>query len=673
MSGHSPCNTHAVLAFPALLLLGLVSAASAAVHLTDVTSGVSGQLFGTSVHELEDLNGDGRWELLVGAPGADVGGTDAGVVFLWHGGRNLPWAPDGVWRGQPREEFGFSVAAIGDVNDDGRPDWAVGAPARGLSTSLAGRVYVFYGGTNLPSSSGLTLSGVADEDWFGFSVAAAGDFDGDGIDDFIIGAPGANLGATDNGAAYIIYGRAGGPSSDLADATVLRGSFAGDAFGWAVCGAGNFLGGGEASVAVGAPDNNTRGADAGAVYIYEGTLGGAAPDTTIDHWISTSYSNAAGGRYGFALRNAGRWDGDSNDDLAIGAPEMNAGGAANGRIEVVFGGSNPAHAGDRYVNGANAGDRFGWALARVRDVTGSSAEDLLIGAPQRDFEASNAGRAYIFAGGQASQNSAGSLDISANIPLMPGTEADDQFGLAVSSAGDFDGDGLWDLAVAAPYGNIGSNATAGFCLVVDAAGQVVANLLSDWRAAWTAEGAVRLDFGLGVPLDQVVRLQLLRRGIEGDAVVYEGGPDPQQGALARTGDGFTVLDVGAPATAGFGYELTVTLADGTTRVLAALDGPQGTAASVAAGLALGDIWPNPANPMVSIRFRAEGGQPVACRIYDLRGRLVRTLHAATATGEWQTVQWDGRTDQGQASPSGSYLVLLQSETGARARQLTLAR
>ena len=352
---------------------------------------------------------------------------------------------------------------------------------------------------------------------------------------------------------------------------------------------------------------------------------------------------------------------------------MNAGGAANGRIEVVFGDLNPAHAGDRYVNGANAGDRFGWALARVHDVTGSSAEDLLIGAPQRDFEASNAGRAYIFAGGQSSQSSAGNLEISANIPLMPGTEADDQFGWAVSSAGDFDGDGLWDLAVGAPHGNIASNATAGFCLVVDAAGEVVANLLSGWQASWTVEGAVRLDFGLGVPVEQITWLQLLRRGADGEAVVYEGGPDPLEGALTRTADGFTVLDVGAPAAAGFGYELTVSLNDGSTRVLAALDGPQGAAPAVAAGLALGDIWPNPANPMVSIRFRADGGQPVACRIYDLRGRLVRTLHAAAATGEWQTVQWDGRTDQGQASPSGSYLVLLQSETGARARQLTLAR
>ncbi len=673
MSGHSPSNTHAVLAFPALLLLGLASAAPAAVHLTDVADGVSGQLFGTSVHELEDLNGDGRWELLVGAPGADVGGTDAGAVFLWRGGRYLLTAPDRVWRGQPREEFGFAVAAIGDVNDDGRPDWAVGAPARGLSTSLAGRVYVFYGGSTLPTAPDLTFNGVADEDWFGFSVAAAGDFDGDGSDDFIIGAPGRSLGATDNGAAYVIYGRSGGPSTDLADATVLRGSFAGDNFGWSVCGAGSFLGGNAEAIAVGAPDNNTRGADAGAVYVYRGTLGGAAPDTTIDHWISTSYNNAAGGRYGFAVRNAGSWDGDSEDDLAIGAPEMNAGGAANGRVEVVFGGLNPDHAGNRYVNGANAGDRLGWSLARVHDVTGSSAEDLLIGAPQRDFEASNAGRAYIFAGGQASQTSAADLDVSANIPLMPGTEADDQFGWAVSSAGDFDGDGLWDLAVGAPFGNVASNATAGFCLVVDASGQVVANLLSRWRADWTAEGDVRLDFGLAVPADQVVRLQLLRRGAEGDVVVYDGGSDPGQGALARTADGFTVLDLGAPAGAGFGYELSVTLADGTTSVLAALDGPRGLAPGLPADLVLGDIWPNPANPMVSIRFRADGGQPVACRIYDLRGRLVRTLHAATATGDWQTVQWDGRTDQGQASPSGSYLVLLQSEQGARARQLTLAR
>jgi flagellar hook assembly protein FlgD len=77
--------------------------------------------------------------------------------------------------------------------------------------------------------------------------------------------------------------------------------------------------------------------------------------------------------------------------------------------------------------------------------------------------------------------------------------------------------------------------------------------------------------------------------------------------------------------------------------------------------------------MVSIRFRADGGEPLACRIYDLRGRLVRTVHAGEATGDWQTVQWDGRGEDGRAAPSGAYLVLLQAEQGARARRLTLAR
>lgn len=672
MSSRSRCNPHAALVFPVLLLLGFAPAARGTVHLTDAQGGATGRLFGTSVRELEDLNGDGRWELLVGAPATEViGGNKAGSAFLWLGGRNLTVAPDRVWHGVAEDEFGWCVAPIGDVNDDGRPDWAVGAPARG--SNRPGRVYVFYGAVNPPSGPALTINGASTDDHFGFSVSAAGDFNGDGIDDFVVGAPMADVGGTDTGAAYVIYGAAGGPSPNLANATVLRGSFAADHFGWAVCDAGNFLGGNARAIAVGAPDNNTRGIDAGAVYVYEGSLGGAAPDTTIDHWISTSYGNPAGGRFGFALRNAGRWDSGSIDDLAIGAPEMNAGASRNGRVELVFGGMSPSHAGDRYVNGANAGDRFGWSVARLGNVAGTAAEDLAIGAPQRDFEASNAGRAYIWEGGAASQNSAASLGILANLPLMPGTEADDQFGWAVSSAGDFDGDGLRDIAVGAPYGNIATNTTGGFCLLVDTSDQVVATLLTRWEATWTAEGAVRLVFTLGVPNDGITQLHLVRQGPGGPATVYAGAAAPGEGPLALTSAGFEILDTAVPAAAGFTYDLTVTLADGGPRTLAALDGPRGAAPALPASLALGDIWPNPANPLVSIRFRAEGGEPVACRVYDVRGRLVRTLHSGVASGDWQTVRWDGRGDDGQSAPSGSYLVLLQAETGARARQLTLAR
>lgn len=673
MPSRTRCNPHAVLVFPALVLLGAVPGALGAVHLTDAAGGATGKMFGTSVRELEDLDGDGRWELLVGSPESDVpGGNKAGAVFLWLGGRSLTAAPDRVWRGVADDEFGWCVAPIGDVNDDGRPDWAVGAPARGANRP--GRVYVFFGAATPPAAPALTINGASADDQFGFAVSAAGDFDGDGVDDFVVGAPLADLGGLDSGAAYVVYGAPGGPSTSLAAATALRGSFAGDHFGWAVCDAGNFLGGNPRAVAVGAPDNNTRGLDAGAVFVYEGTLGGAAPDTTIDHWLSTSASNPAGGRYGFAVRNAGRWDGDSYDDLAIGAPELNAGATANGRVEIVFGDPSPSSAGDRYANGANAGDRFGWSLARLGQVSGTAAEDLAVGAPQRDFEASDAGRAYVWEGGSGSQASAANLVVAANVPLMPGTEADDQFGWSVSSAGDFDGDGQRDLAVGAPYGNIATNTTGGFCYLVDTSDQVVATLLARWEAAWTAEGAVQLAFALGVPSDGLARLQVDRRGPGGAATVYAGpaAADPT-GALAVTGAGFALLDAGAPPVTGLTYDLVLTFGDGATATLAALDGPKGAPPVLPAGLALGDIWPNPANPMVSIRFRADRGEPLACRIYDLRGRLVRTVHAGAATGDWQTVQWDGRAEDGRAAPSGAYLVLLQAEQGARARRLTLAR
>ncbi len=164
--------------------------------------------FGDAASELEDLNGDGRWEFLVGAPLVDLTGTNDGRVYLWYGGTAMTAAANLVLSGNFNEQFGFSVARVGDVNDDGRPDFAVGAPRYSQAGTDWGRVYLFFGGPALDATADVILEcpDATDGPQFGFSVSAAGDVNGDGRDDFIVGAPYDDTVGRDAGSAYVFYG-----------------------------------------------------------------------------------------------------------------------------------------------------------------------------------------------------------------------------------------------------------------------------------------------------------------------------------------------------------------------------------------------------------------------------------------------------------------------------------
>lgn len=685
------CNRHAVLFLLILagVLVSPVVPVRAAGYFIDQI-GVNGDLFGRSASELEDINSDGNWEFLVGMPGKSV--SDAGQVFFWYGGTGLTVAPDVVWTGSNNEMFGWCVARIGDVNDDNVADFAVGAPWADNVGTNAGRVYVFFGGSltsgTAAAQADVVIDGALGSDGFGYAISAAGDFDGDGIDDFIVGAPDVATPPTKPGSAFVIYGANGGPSSDLADATVLSGPVAGGRFGFAVSDAGDFLGGPEMSVAVGAPLLDNFGLDAGAVYVYEGRTGGATPDAVADATITSGAVTVANGNYGFSLCNAGRWSGDGLDDLAVGAP-YDSGGLQAGRVEIVFGANSPSTSGDRYAVGRLSGDRFGYALADVRDVDGTSADDVLVGAPFENSPASDGGWAYVFTGGSSSQNDPDGLVGYANVPLRVGTAADDHYGTAVASAGDFDGDGQWDFAVGAPDGNNEpSGAVAGFVHLIHTTAGPVANELQSWRAEWNTDAGalqVELRFAFAVPAGQVVDLSLVRRtrdatgGPVSEQLVWSGRPDPAATAsgsgLFRDGAGYGFVDTGVDALddgAFLVYDVTATTDDGRTLVLTDLAGPAGPAPVF--GLAVGRVWPNPGHgSSPRVRFRAAAGDPVSVDVFDVRGHRVRSLHAGVGTGVWQDVAWDGRDEAGGVVAAGVYQVLVTSPEGTRHARLVLVR
>jgi len=216
--------------------------------IVSISSGVPNDLFGFQAVGVPDLNGDGRNDLVISAPASNAGATQAGRVYVYSGiDGALLWTITGQ---TTNAGLGWSVAHAGDVNADGLADLLIGEPMG----DQPGRAYVFFGRLGPQSQNRTTADAdmilVATEpSGFGFSVAGAGDFDGDGADDLLIGAPtndGGFPGDAQAGAVFVYSGATGQP---LLTAT---GSMPGMHLGWSVAPAGDLNNDGRTDIIAGA-------------------------------------------------------------------------------------------------------------------------------------------------------------------------------------------------------------------------------------------------------------------------------------------------------------------------------------------------------------------------------------------------------------------------------------
>ena len=239
---------------------------------TRIDGAIAGDAAGTALSAPGDLNGDGRADLLIGAPGADpAGASGAGSAYVVFGTAaagtidlaslgSAGFRIDGAAAG---DALGSAVAAPGDVDADGRPDVLVGAPeADRNGRAASGSAYVVHspvGGTTVSTASlgsqGYVIDGAAAGDRLGTSVAAGGDVDGAGLADMVLGAPGADPSArADAGAAAVVFGLAGSANVDMASpgarGRVISGAVAGDGLGTRVAIAGDQNGTGPQDIAV---------------------------------------------------------------------------------------------------------------------------------------------------------------------------------------------------------------------------------------------------------------------------------------------------------------------------------------------------------------------------------------------------------------------------------------
>ena len=449
---------------------------------------------GGSVSSAGDVNGDGFEDLIIGAIYGGSAGAEAGEAYVVFGaasfGTNLSlptsgtngFRLDGIDAG---DRNGYSVSGAGDVNGDGFADLIIGATRGTPNGSSSGESYVVFGGSNVGSSTSVDLSALDGSDGFridglfaslsAYSVSGAGDVNGDGFADVIVGAARADANGNSSGESYVVFGKASGFAANIAlsslDGTTgfrIQGIEALDYSGRVVSGAGDVNGDGIDDLIISSPEENL-GSDPGEAYVVFGNASGFDATLDLGDLDGTNGFQLNGidnsDRTGFSISAAGDVNGDGIGDLIIGAPFADPNGLSSGESYVVFGTSSGFAAtlalsslggttGFR-IDGVSSGDSSGRSVSGAGDVNGDGFDDLLIGAYGSDVTASGAGVTYLVFGkasGFGTSLALSSLDGTSGL-RFDGISQNDNSGKSVSGAGDVNGDGFDDLIIGAALGD----------------------------------------------------------------------------------------------------------------------------------------------------------------------------------------------------------------------------
>ena len=618
--------------------------------------------FGYSVSSA-DVNGDGFSDAIVGVRLATVGGFRwAGEAFLFLGSDLTTVVPLPDPAPEYQGDFGFSVSGAGDLNGDGFDDVIVGAPGYAGVTAPPSRAIVFFGpdaDSIIPLFQPIPDTGAQ----FGISVSGAGDVNGDGFDDAIVGASSADpWGIPGAGEAFLYLG----PDLDSMITLTEPSPEEGAIFGVSVSGAGDVNGDGFDDVIVGAGCADPLGLSrAGEAFVFLGP----ALDSVI---LLTEPTPESFALFGCSVSGAGDVNGDGFDDVIIGAWGADPGG-------IILAGEAFLYLGPALDSVITLTEPFledsalfGWSVSGAGDINGDGSDDVIVGAYRADVGGLlRAGKVFLYLGP--------ALDsvITLTEPFLEDSAA---FGFSVSGAGDVDGDGFSDLVVGAIRADLPGAQEAGEAFV----------FLTDAPGVARDGGVLSLD----APPDTVfvdssykVMATVLNFGnvsLTFDVVgVIDGYVDTVRvsGLAPDSSIQVTFRDWQVPSTDSVTYTMT-----SCTRVVNDVDStndcgektifaynPLGVEESSMLGarglrFELLQNEPNPFGRQTLIAYSLPVAGAVALEVYDITGRLVESLVDEHKNPGVYEVRWSGKNHA-----SGIYFYRLQAGELAATKKMTLLK